>query len=417
MTVKELKNLNIPDLPGVYFFHGLLPQGRKRSILYIGKATSLKSRIRSYFGDGILKARGLHISNMVTLADEVTWQPTDSVLEAVLLESELIKKHDPPYNSREKDDKSFNCVVITKEEYPQVLLVRARTVEQEHLRKTSRSVFGPFPSGLSLKEAMKIIRRIFPYRDASCTPNSGKPCFNRQIGLCPGTCTGEIGAKEYREHIKNLERFFRGEKRAVVRSLKREMNEAAEALEFERAAELRKRIFALDHIKDVSLIKDTDRPAGEPPVRIEAYDIAHISGTARVGSMTVVRNGHLDKDEYRRFRLSREKNDDIEGLSEVLRRRFRHAEWQLPDILVVDGGAAQQRAAERVLAELSLPIPVVAVVKNERHKPERLMGDPALVDKWSADILRANAEAHRFALSYHDTLRRSYARPRKNKAK
>lgn len=413
MTIQDLKKLDIPDVPGVYFFHGPL-QGGPETILYIGKATSLRSRLRSYFGDGILKARGLHIANMIAVASRVTWEASDSVLEAVLLESELIKKHVPYYNSREKDDKSFNCVVVTKEDYPRVLMVRARTVEQEKLSKSARAVFGPFPSGLSLKEAMKIIRRIFPYRD-TCAPNSGKPCFNRQLGLCPGVCSGEMGAREYRRHIRHLEQFFKGKKREVVRALEREMKKAARDLEFERAAELRKRIFALDHIKDVALIKDTDRPVTDKPVSIEAYDIAHISGTSRVGSLAVIRNGHLDKDSYRRFRLSKEKNDDIEGLSEVLRRRFRHVEWAYPDIVAVDGSVAQKRAAERILLEFKLPIPVVAVVKNAHHKPERILGDRELVDKWGGDILRANAEAHRFALSYHDKLRRAGAKAPRNK--
>ena len=183
MQKENLKNFALPDVPGVYKF-----LGSKREILYIGMATSLKSRVRSYFASDLVATRGSHIRKMVGDAVAVEWHETDSVLEAMILEANLIKKHQPPANSRDRDNKSFNYLVITREEYPRVLIVRGRELFQKWQEKDIRHLFGPFPAGGSLKAAVKLVRTIFPFRDM-CVPGSGKPCFNRQIGLCPGVCT------------------------------------------------------------------------------------------------------------------------------------------------------------------------------------------------------------------------------------
>ncbi|MDP3957871.1 MAG: GIY-YIG nuclease family protein [bacterium] len=408
MKLSDFKALNMPETPGVYLFTGKGGDGRE-NILYIGKAASLHDRVKSYFSDDILSARGLHIGNMVTLAETVKWKEADSALEALLLENRLIKAHQPHYNTREKDDKSYNCVIVTKEEFPRVLVVRRRDLEKKEEYRKVKYSFGPFPEGMLLREAMKIVRKIFPYRDSSClpaqagTPRQGRPCFNRQLGLCPGVCDGTVDKKEYGKTIQRIKLFFEGKKSSLVKNIEREMKRYAKAEEFEKASEMKRTLFALTHIKDVALIKDMKREplSDKVPFRIEAYDVAHLAGASRVGVMTVVENDMPEKGEYRRFKLEKGLIDDIAGLKELLRRRLNHPEWRLPDLIVVDGGIAQKNAAEKMLAEHGLSIPVAAVVKNERHRPERLLGERAVVDNRERPILLANSEAHRFAVSYH----------------
>jgi excinuclease ABC subunit C len=413
MNLQDLKKKKLPDTSGVYMFIGA-----RKKILYIGKATSLRSRVRSYFDKDIRDKRGQHIAAMVEQAKEVDFIETDSVLEALILEANLIKKYEPHYNTKEKDDKSFNYIVITKEDFPRVLIVRARELFGSSTPKNKYEVkyaFGPFPQGTVLKDALKIIRKIFPFRD-KCLPArhaqtgipiSGKPCFNRQIKLCPGVCSGEISKKEYAKVVQNIRLFLDGKKGQIIKKLEREMRAVAKKLEFEKASEIKKTIFALKHIRDVALMKNERHPmslVGE--FRIEAYDVAHISGKFVVGVMTVVEDGEAKKSDYRKFKIkSFEGADDTRALKEILERRLTHPQWQLPKLMVVDGGKAQKNTAEKVLKELGSAIPVVGVVKDERHKPKNITGKRVLVEKYEKEILLANNEAHRFAITYHRLLR------------
>ena len=407
MTIDDLKKTKLPDAPGVYLF-----RDSTKKILYIGKATSLRDRVRSYFSNDLIKTRGKHILDMVTLATHVSYEKTDSVLEAVILEASLIKAQQPYYNTKEKDNKSFNYVVITKEEFPKVMTLRERTMllGAKDIPASSEyiAVYGPFPGGSNLQESLKIIRRIFPFRD-TCVPSSVKPCFNRQIGLCPGVCTGEISVREYAERIKEIQLFFKGKKSMLLKKLERSMHANAKVLEFERADEYKRMIFALQHIKDVSLIKEEVREASrrssrmsEKAFRIEAYDVAHISGMHTVGVMTVLEDGYPKKF---KIRTKVDISDDVAHLEEVLRRRFAHANWRFPDLIVIDGGVAQRRVALKVLKDIGLTCYVVSVVKDARHKPKAILGDKELASSYRPSILMANAEAHRFAVEYHRLLR------------
>ncbi len=405
MKKQELSTANLPDAPGVYFF-----RDSEGGVLYIGKATSLKDRVRSYFNPDLMDTRGLRLVTMVTLASTVTHQETGSVLEALLLESKLIKEHNPIYNAKEKDDKSFTCVVITKEKFPRVLTMRIRDYEKKFTKQDVAYVYGPFASLPQLRIAMKIIRKMFPYRD-TCEIGSAKLCFNAQLRLCPGVCIGQISEEEYAKNIANIRRLFEGKKTEIKKSLEKDMKEYAKRQLFEKAAIARNTLFALDHIKDISLIKE-ERVLSfkDKSFRIEAYDAAHISGTSRVGVMIVLEGGHLEKNEYRKFKLEENVNDDYEGLRQIILRRFSHKEWQYPDLVVIDGGLAHKQTAERVLASLGLLIPCVSVVKDERHKPKDILGDKVHVDYHKKDILLANGEAHRFAIRYHKTLRNKLVR-------
>lgn len=402
MTLEQFKKRakSMPDAPGVYFFLG----GRK-DILYIGKATSLRDRVRSYFAPDIAEVRSPLIAQMVEKARSIDWRETDSVLEALILEASLIRTHRPKFNTDRKDDKSFNHVVFTREEFPRILLMRGKDLASQTpaaLKKQYRSIFGPFPHGAQLKEAMRIVRKIFPYRD-TCTPRQGKPCFNRQLGLCPGVCSGEVSKEEYGRTVRHLTIFFEGKKKALLRELERDMKRAAKEEAFERAAKLRGQIFALQHIQDVSLIKSEYRsPRASGAYRIEAYDTAHLGGAAAVGVMTVVEDSAAQKAEYRTFRIKQAKaGDDVGALREILSRRLAHPEWPFPRLIVVDGAKAQMNAAAAVLAEAGLSIPLVGVVKDEHHRPRGLSGDKTAIAEHEQDILLANAEAHRFAIGRH----------------
>jgi len=462
-----------PETPGVYFFRAkpAAPKPGVGEILYIGKATSLRDRVKSYWANDIAVTRGPKIVKMLLEFDAITFEKTDSVLEALLLESYLIKKYQPEYNTKEKDNKSFHYVVITKEDFPRVLLIRGRDIlisalSQKGANKNERMIdytiaesFGPFPSGSTLREALVLIRKIFPFRD-KCVPclqkplykvqrkemikknpipgigvneKECKPCFNRQIGLCPGVCTGEISKEEYQKTIYNIVHFFRGQKKVILRDLEKQMKLYAKGKYFEDAGRVKKQIFALTHIHDISLIKEEFfvEKSGTA-FRIESYDIAHMGGENVVGVMTVVENGEISKNEYRKFKI---KNDplnsssaevglarsssialvrpatgglagvnDTKALKEVVSRRLGHIEWRIPDLIVVDGGIAQKRAVEKAVREAKYDIPVVSVVKDERHKPKEILGDKSFL-KYEKEILLSNAEAHRFAIGFHKILR------------
>lgn len=393
MTLAEFKKLNLPDVPGVYFFK------LGKEILYIGKATSLKDRVRSYFGADLIATRGPKLVDMVTRADGLEWRECRSVLEALVLEAALIRRHLPKANTDEKDDKSYYFVALTAEEYPALELVRGRTLKflQSAEAKRFRKVFGPFPHGGQLKEALATVRKIFPYRDAKCRSGQTRPCFSRQIGLCPGCCTGEISPAAYAKTVRRISLLLDGKIGALERDLERGMAAKAKARRFEVAETIKRQLFALRHIRDASMVKaDELTPSG---FRIEAYDVAHYSGTNAVGVMVVLEDGWPAKAAYRTFTLrGKHRGDDLAALREVLERRLGHPEWGVPNLVVADGNL-QRGLAEEVCVAAGLAAPVVSIVKDDRHRAARLDGSPEITKKYRREILLANSEAHRFAVA------------------
>ncbi len=429
MESSYLKNKKLPDKSGIYFFH------KGKNILYIGKATSLLDRTKSYFSKDLIDARGPLIVDMIFKADKISFQITDSVLEALILEATLIKKYQPYYNTREKDDRSFNYVCITKparntthsvtggDFLPRVLIVRGRNVKHRVFDK----IYGPYTSGTQLREAMKIIRRIFPFLDEK---SKNYMEFYKQINLVPDLNDHKL----YLENIRNIKLFFEGKKKKVLINLQKEMKKYAKAHAFEKAGEIKRQIFALQHINDVALLKNEGQYALErtlgrsdddgqrkfsgenfrgesesilPEVlRIEAYDIAHMGGKNMVGVMTVIENGEVNKSEYKKFKIKTQtRSNDTGALAEIIERRLAHREWSYPDLIVVDGGVAQLNVGMYVLKKFGLKIPVVSVLKNERHKPKDILGDKEYAIKYKREILLANNEAHRFAIAYHKKIR------------
>ncbi len=394
MKRDDFKKIKIEEVPGVYFFQ------KGKDILYIGKAASLKERVKSYFSSDLIKTRGMFLVDMVAKADNIKFQKTNSVLEALLLETELIKKNKPYYNTKEKDDKSYSYVQITEDDFPIVQIIRGKDLTDA--QKKSDSFFGPFTSTVQLRAALKIVRKLFPYRDEKCLVGKNKPCFNLQLGLCPGTCVDAISIKEYKKQIEKIKLFLSGNTDKVLKILQKDMLDLAKKKEFEQAAFVRNKIYALNHINDISLM---NREQSENDVRIEAYDIAHMSGKNMIGVMVVMLNGQFLKHEYKKFIIKGQENaDDGKALFEVLTRRFKHTEWQKPNLIVTDGNKVQLGIAQHFFKD------AVSIVKDDKHRAREVLNKEVLKEKniKEEEIIKINAEAHRFAIKFfREKLRKS----------
>ncbi len=418
---------NLPETPGVY-----LMKDAKGSILYVGKAVNLKRRVSSYF----LRPHDSRIERLVREIWKIEVRKTDTAIEALILEADLIKKYQPPFNIREKDDKSFPYVVITKERFPRVLSVRGKELKKvrlapslnEHSRKRSvrkheernarfsAGYYGPFTSPSSIREALRILRKIFPWN--THLPKDigrGKPCFDAQIGLCPGFCVSMEGRTEYLKTVRNIKLLFEGKKKRIITNLEREMRDVSKKLEFEKAEKIKKRLFALKHIQDVALLSEENLKFKISNLklrhsRIEGYDVSHISGTSAVGAMVVFEEGKPAKQWYRKFRIrTLKKPNDVGMLKEMLSRRFRHigeANWPKPDLVLIDGGTGQVRVARDVLRATGLNIPVVGIAKGPERKKNDIIGRiPGFTNE--ATLVRVRDEAHRFAITYHKKVRKA----------
>lgn len=407
-----------PRTPGVYLFYD-----QKGKILYIGKATSLRNRVRSYFSGR--DERGERIASMVSQIAKIETQKTDSVLEALILEANLIKKHQPKYNVDLKDGKSFAYFVITRQKFPRVLIVRESDLEKN--KEIIKDQFGPYTSKKNMEVALGIIRKIFPFH--SLKQETEKGCLDFQIGRCPGPYAKAITHTDYLKNIRGIKMILEGKKKNLVKKLEREMRESAKKHEFEKAAEIRNKVFALQHIRDIALISDDGlRVAdyGLQELRIEAYDISNISGKQAVGSMVVFKNGESDKAQYRKFKIRTVKgSNDVGMMQEVLMRRFGN-DWPKPNLVLLDGGQGHLNMGLAVLRSLKLDIPLVAVAKGPTRKisnskfltrlPDGQVSDQTPITKFSNEIKkvlddknlvkRIMDEAHRFAITYHKKIRR-----------
>ncbi|PJE73611.1 MAG: hypothetical protein COV02_01550 [Candidatus Terrybacteria bacterium CG10_big_fil_rev_8_21_14_0_10_41_10] len=370
----------LPNAPGVYMF-----LDKKGVILYVGRATSLKNRVASYFRNDIPFTK----KEMVSLAAKIKHIETEMVIDSVVLEANLIKKHWPKYNVKDKDNRSFSYIVLDKGDYPAPIVARAR--ELKKFPSSGFKIFGPYGSSKIAGDVLRIIRKIFPYSlDGGPKPDL-KPCFHRQIGLCPGVCSGEISKKDYKKIVSNLVLFLSGKKKRLLNKLAKESPEKAKALRY---------------LKDAALmIREEETPLGDSS-RIEGYDISHFAGRETYGSMVVFENGEENKKEYRLFKIKEAgKSNDLESLKEVVERRFKHEEWRMPDIVMIDGGRPQVIYISRVLKNIGITAPVVGVSKyagDELVFPsgaKKSFKDLAQASK--NILLRTRDEAHRFARSAH----------------
>ena len=385
----------IPDCFGVYLFY------EKGRLSYVGKATSLKNRIKSY-----LKPKtGRPIELMIEKIDKVKWQKTDSALEAIILEANYIKKLKPKYNIKEKDDKSWNFLVITKDKFSKLKAVR----EKDLNFKDYKYVFGPYIGG-KISEVLKILHSLFNI--SRCEPGQKRPCFDYQLKNCLGVCTKETDNKTYNKKvIKPLILFLKGKKKTLIRSLEKEMKNHSLNQKFEEARRIRDQIFSLKRIIDFSLLDksflENQSKNISPIKRIEGYDISNLGNEAMVGSMVVFQDGKPQRGEYKRFKIkARKTQSDVDCLKEVLERRMRHKEWPLPNLILVDGGLAQVNAAKKVLKK---DIPVIGIAKGKERKRNELISDKKN-NKWVSEnkglLIKVRDEAHRFAINYQRQLKR-----------
>jgi excinuclease ABC subunit C len=219
--------------PGVY-----LMKNDRGDIIYVGKAASLRSRVRSYFGS----TRGLDGKTRELISNIADFEVirTDTASEALILENELIKRHQPRYNVMLRDDKSYPYIRITNEPFPRVISTR-------HIVNDGSRYFGPFTSAGSVNRTLDSLNKLFPYRlcDIEITGNAERPCLYYHIGRCNGPCIGAVDQNEYGEVIRNVELFLEGRSDEFLPTLKQQMNRAAEALDFEQrgglVAEARRR--------------------------------------------------------------------------------------------------------------------------------------------------------------------------------
>ncbi|KPK98883.1 MAG: hypothetical protein AMJ95_02065 [Omnitrophica WOR_2 bacterium SM23_72] len=394
-----------PDSSGVY-----LMKDKHGRVIYVGKAKSLKKRLNSYMG------RDLDTKTLMLMANvsdvEYSLTPTESL--ALLLEARLIRKYHPKYNISLRDDKSFPMVKITNEEFPAVCITRK--IENDGSR-----YLGPYTSASLLRDALKIIRRHFPYR--SCRELPRKACIYYRIGLSPGPCIGKISRREYAKTIKNITMLLEGRgPEALIKRLSRQMKQSSQTQRYEQAAQIRDQINALgalgatqagtgnqEELKDLKKLLHLRKL----PERIEAFDISNIRGQEATGSMVSFYRGIPDKNNYRKFRIkSVQGNDDYQMLAEVVRRRYRRLKEEnlpLPDLILIDGGKGHLSVAQDELEELKLKIPLVSIAKEEEniYVPERTLPIKSTQDTAGLNLVRrVRDEAHRFAVAYHHVLRR-----------
>ncbi len=406
------ENLNkIPKEPGVYTF-----LDKDGDVLYIGKAKNLQNRIKQYFQKNL--DRGPAIELMVQKAKKIKINVTESEIEALILEAELIGKIQPKYNVREKDDKSFMLIQIENIDYPSVKLVRLKDVKELGSKLKKREYFGPYTQRLALKNSIKYLRKIFNFADCAKTKfktyqKRERTCLYGDIGLCTGPCVGKISIKEYQVLIVLLKEFLRGKKKKVIKTLEIEMKKASKNKEFEKAANLRDKIESLKHIHEVAVgIRDKFFESSKILFkRIECFDISNIQGEFAVGGMSVIKNGQKSPSDYRKFKIKTIKGaNDLAMVEEVLSRRFKN-DWPKPDLMVIDGGRTHLNIVIKILKQYKLDISAMSIakgVKRDKNEFHFANSDLAKYFKKSPELSKivvvARNEAHRFAINYYEKL-------------
>jgi len=450
----------LPKEPGVYFH-----KDASGEIIYVGKAAVLRNRVRQYFQAS--RSRDPKTEALVAEIVDTDWMVVESELEALFLEAEMIRRYMPRYNILLRDDKALSYIRIDIDsDFPTVSTTR-RPLDD------GARYFGPYFSLYGVKQALKLLRRIFPYATRRVAGNR-RAGLDYHLGLDPGIEEGKTSLDDYRANLRKLIAVIEGRRSGVIKEVEREMTRAAKAEEFERAAVLRNRLIALQNLGKQVIFSDKEfldiskdqalmqlqqlLRLPEPPKRIEGYDISHMSGTNVVASMVVFTNGVSNKSEYRKFKTS-ERNDDYGNMRETITRRFSEKNrkaWGLPSLVLIDGGAGQLGASIAAMKEREISVPIISVAKREEelvvHKTEscvdvsfietlynrqspgvevREEGDYYIVNLHAGQsnagshsknlrggttastytdtvklIQRIRDESHRFAVSYHTTLKR-----------
>lgn len=399
---------SLPLASGVY-----LMKDKGGSIIYVGKAISIRKRVQSYFR----KDTGSYKTDLlVSAVDSIDTIDTASEAEALILEASLIKEHQPKYNIELKDSKMYPHIRVTKEKFPLISVVR---LNSEKEKKVKAEYYGPYTSPALIREALIIIRKIFHSR--SCDPMPNKSCLDYHIGLCDAPCINNISAEDYKRNIRNVCLILEGKKNELLKSLHADMDRFAQDKNFEQAAKVRDQIRAIGALysssPDVNYFKEAEQleralNLARAPAKIECFDISNIMGNQAVGSMVSFLNGRPDKNNYRRFKIKTvEGIDDFKMMAEVVRRRYTRLKNEgaiFPDLIIVDGGKGQLSAAFDELKKLELQIPLVSLAKREEEVfvPNKRNSIILAKDSLGLRLLqRIRDEAHRFAVSYHRLLR------------
>lgn len=429
MITKELqaKLKTLPTSPGVYFH-----KNQQGEIIYVGKAAILKNRVRQYFQN---TQKDPKTEALIAEIYDVDWIVVETEMDALFLESEMIKRYMPQWNILLRDDKTVSYVRIDMQnEIPYVSTTRNPLDD-------GASYIGPFYAKTTISKALRILRKIFPFYDK---PYDGKKSLNTDLGLTPGIEVGKNTPKEYKKSLRFLIRYLNGDREKLILDLEKQMKAEAILGNFEEAARLRDEYFGLKGLKRKIIFSDkefldlsSDQALLElkhllnleqPPRRIEGYDISHISGTNTVASMVVFQNGVSDRTAYRKFKIRSSTNDDAKSMHEVITRRLKHQEWPFPDLVLIDGSTLQLSAVFELLSEYQIPvigrnksgdhghstavnliIPVKATSFNSTISyPSSLTFVSKLYPTEShlaRLIARIDEESHRFAITYHRQLR------------
>jgi excinuclease ABC subunit C len=365
----EAKLKTLPRSAGVYFH-----KSENGEIIYVGKAAVLKNRVRQYFQstrDMDVKTRAL-----VEEIYDTDWVETESELDALFLESEMVKRYMPRYNILLRDDKSQMFVRIDmKSEWPTVSFTRNPIDD-------GADYFGPYYNGFAIKNALRYLRRVFPYYTKP-PKESARPDLDAHIGLSP---RAGVSSEEYKATLKQLVRYFEGGRKAIIRDIESQMKLSAKLHDFENAALYRNKLNDLRALQQRIMFGDKefldiskDKALGDlvelfglakAPARIEGYDISHMGGVNVVASMVVFTNGVSDRSNYRKFKTRIERNDDYANMNEVLSRRFSDKNiksWGMPDLLLIDGGKGQLDAAIKALEERNVKVPIISIAKREEE--------------------------------------------------
>ena len=402
----------LPDSPGVYFHKNAAGE-----IIYVGKAAVLKNRVRQYFQKS---KKDVKTEALVAEINDTDWITVDTEMDALFLESEMIKRYMPKWNILLRDDKSVSYVRVSmQEEVPDISFTRNPVDDKA-------TYIGPFYGKSAVEKAVRMLRRIFPYYTK---PYDGKKSLDTDLGLTPGIEIGKSTPKDYKRNLRKLIRYLEGDREKLLKELEKTMYDEASKGNYELAAEARDQLFGLKELKKKIVFSDKEfldissdqalkhlqelLDLDEPPRRIEGYDISHQSGTNTVASMVVFINGASARSEYRKFKIHTSTNDDLKSMQEVITRRLRHPEWEYPDLIVLDGGAGQVNAILPFLEPYH--IPVIGRDKSGDHSKSAgvkiIIPDKGLVPLSSNShvarlIARIDEESHRFAITYHSLLKR-----------
>jgi excinuclease ABC subunit C len=435
------KIAHFPKTPGVY-----LMKDASGTVLYVGKARDLRSRVSSYFQDSadLLNTRGPEIAHMATLVCDIDFLDCETEVDALLTENRLIKDIQPPYNERLRDDKSFPYLEITlREDFPGVYVTRSPKPKGTRL-------FGPFTSAGGLRDAVNALQKVFRFRTCDLDIREGddkrrffRPCLLYAIRQCTAPCAAHISREDYRKDIERLIRLLKSKRSVVIRAMRKEMEEASARMDFEHAAVLRDRIRAIESLSLSGSVEEDVQPEvfyidpaagldklqallGLParPRVIEGIDIATLQGEDSVGSLVSFVDGRPFKAGYRRFKIKYVDGiDDYAMIREVIGRRYRHAanaEELYPDVILIDGGLGQLHAALNAFEELHRsieaeqgravkPAMVVSLAKKEELIYVQARSEPLRLAR-NNEALRLlqqiRDEAHRFGQHYHHILRR-----------